>query len=142
MSDRQCHELFTAVATGPGQVDNLVFKSKGKNVATVARIYMNNGGPIEVNENNLSWFDACLPHTSEVECLIPMRACVFLPKDYRVFIVLADAVASGWTCNGVDLKPTVLKRFSNITCATCGSPAYVGFNQVECHNSSCRNYRP
>jgi hypothetical protein len=137
----------TVVATGPGWVENLEFKSKGVNTATVAQVYINNGSPIEDEKNNALYFEGSLPATSKDEYAFPMQGRIQLPKGFRVFIKLTDAVSAGWSCNEVDLpcfrnNYGVPARFSNTVCALCKAPAYLGFNQVECHNTSCRNYRP
>lgn len=92
---------FTAGSNG-GYVQRLRFRALGTNVATVARIWINNGSPTGgVNTNNTLWDEISLPATtlSETSALstyeIPLNFA--LPAGYRIFVTLGTAVAAGYT---------------------------------------------
>jgi len=90
---------FTASATG-GYVQRIRFKPLGTNVATVARVFINNGLTTATAANNTYWDDISLPSTtvSEVSAQptfeLPLN--IALPANYRIFVTLGTAVAAGY----------------------------------------------
>src|SRR5258706_14560413 len=59
--------VFTADATNGGRVSKLVFQPAGSNVATVARIFINNGGVTGPAPNNALIKDLTLPLVTNSE---------------------------------------------------------------------------
>jgi len=93
--------VFTAGSSG-GYVQRIRFRPLGTNVATVARIWINNGQPTGgVNTNNTLWDEISLAATtlSETSALstyeIPLNFA--LPAGYRIYVTLGTAVAAGYT---------------------------------------------
>lgn len=98
---------FTASATG-GYVQRIRFKPLGTNVATVARVWINNGLTTATAANNTYWDDISLPATtvSEVSAQptfeLPLN--IALPANYKIFVTLGTAVAAGYTITTIGGK--------------------------------------
>jgi hypothetical protein len=92
--------VFTASATGR-YVQRIRFKPLGTNVATVARVWINNGSSNTTAANNTYWDDISLPATtvSEVSAQptfeLPLNMA--LPAGYKIMVTLGTAVAAGYT---------------------------------------------
>ena len=92
--------VFTASDNG-GYVQRLRFRPLGTNVATVARIFINNGGATGTASNNALWDEVSLAATtlSETAALstyeVPMNFA--LPAGYRIYVTLGTAAAAGYT---------------------------------------------
>lgn len=92
--------VFTADATNGGFIQRLRFKAGGTNVATVARIYLNNGSTPGTATNNTFYGEVSLPATTAiataatVDIDYPMNFAI--PAGFRVYVGLATAVAAGW----------------------------------------------
>jgi hypothetical protein len=90
---------FTASSTG-GYVQRLRLRPLGTNVASLARIFINNGGATGTTANNILWDEITLPATtnSETSSLptyeIPLNFA--LPPTYRIFVTIATGVAAGF----------------------------------------------
>jgi|688.fasta_scaffold01642_2 hypothetical protein len=91
---------FTASATG-GYVQRIRFKPLGTNVATVARVWINDGDANAVASNNTLWDDISLPPTTNSEVSaqptfeLPLN--IALPANYKILVTLGTAVAAGYT---------------------------------------------
>jgi len=91
---------FTASNSG-GYVQRIRFKPLGTNIATVARVWINNGGVNTVAANNTYWDDISLPSTtlSEISAQptfeLPLNLA--LPAGYKILVTLGTAVAAGYT---------------------------------------------
>lgn len=91
---------FTASATGGGYVQRLRLRPLGTNVASLARIFINNGSDTGTTANNILWDEVTLPATtnSETSALptyeIPLNFA--LPPGYRIFVTIATGVAAGF----------------------------------------------
>ena len=91
---------FTADITNGGYVQRLRFKAVGTNVATVARIYLNNGSTNLTAANNTFYGEVSLPAitatntAATVDIDYPMNLA--LPPGWRIYVGIATAVASGW----------------------------------------------
>lgn len=98
--------IFTADATNGSYVQRIRFKAGGTNIATVARIYINNGSAPTTATNNVFYGEVSLPATTAiataatVEIDYPMNFA--LNPGFRLYFGLATAVAAGWvaTCIG------------------------------------------
>ena len=98
---------FTASVTG-GYVQRIRFKPLGTNVATVARVWINNGFSTATAANNTYWDDISLPATTVSEIAaqptfeLPLN--IALPANYRIFVTLGTAVAAGYTITTIGGK--------------------------------------
>ena len=98
--------VFTASVEG-GTLPALRFKALGTNVATVARIYKNNGGLPTVAANNTFIGEVGLPitaasataATSDIEYQLGLAGR--LAPNERIYVQLATLVASGWRVSPV-----------------------------------------
>lgn len=96
--------VFTAGADG-SYIDRLRFKAGGTNVATVARIYINNGSANTTATNNTFYGEVSLPATTAsntsatAEIDYPMN--IAIPGGFRIYVGLATAVAAGWVVTPV-----------------------------------------
>lgn len=94
--------IMTADATNGGNLSTIVFEPLGTNVATVARIFLNNGLTPATAANNTLIGQVGLSSTtiSEVNTnTMPPFERIFnraIPPGYRVYVCLATAVAAGW----------------------------------------------
>lgn len=100
------HQLvFTADSTNGGFVSKLHFSAKGTNVATVARIYLNNGSSAGTATNNTFYGQISLPATTAsntaatTEPEYPMG--IALPPGFRIYVGVATTVSAGWVCTAV-----------------------------------------
>ena len=100
LSSGTSYLVFTASENG-GYVQRLRFRALGSNVATVARIFINNGSATTTAINNALWDEISLALTtvSETSALstyeIPLNFA--LPSGYRIYVTLGTAVAAGYT---------------------------------------------
>lgn len=91
--------VFTASANG-SFVQRLRFKAGGTNVATVARIYLNNGAVNTTATNNEFYGEQALPATtaiattSTVDVDYPLNFAI--PAGFKIYVGLGTAVAAGW----------------------------------------------
>jgi len=92
--------VFTAGPSG-GYVQRMRFRALGTNVATVARIWINNGGTTATASNNALWDEISLAATTVSETSaqstyeVPLNFA--LPASYRLYVTLGTAVAAGYT---------------------------------------------
>jgi hypothetical protein len=97
--------VWTADATNGGFIERLRFKAGGTNVATVARIYINNGSTPGTGTNNSFYGEVALPATTAtataptIDVDYPMGFA--LKPGFRIYFGLATAVAAGWACTGI-----------------------------------------
>lgn len=106
--------LFVADATNGGRVERIRFMAEGTNVATVARIFVNNGSTNATAMNNVLVAEIALPVTTasnsaainanSSELPTPPQITAFdvtsfpivLPPGYKLMVCLGTAVASYW----------------------------------------------
>ena len=97
--------VFTAHAVEGSRVDYLKVRALGTNVATVMRVFINNGADQTVAANNGLFMERTIPATTLSETAeladnyIPLD--IALPAGYRVYVTIGTAVAAG-------LKVTVI----------------------------------
>jgi hypothetical protein len=95
--------IFTSDATNGGFVQRVRLKAIGTNVATVARIYINNGSTNGTATNNVFYGEISLPATTAattaatVDIDYPMNFA--LPAGYKLYAGLGATVASGWVAS-------------------------------------------
>ena len=91
---------FTADATNGSYIRKIRFKAAGTNVASVARIYINNGSSNGTAANNCFFGEISLPATTAVAAAAtvdidyPME--IAIPAGYKIYIGLGTAVSAGW----------------------------------------------
>lgn len=97
--------VYTADSTSGGYVRKLKFVAAGTNVATVARIYLNNGSANTTPANNKLYGQLTLPATTAsntaatIEPEYTMELA--LPAGFRIYVGVATTVASGWSVTAV-----------------------------------------
>src|SRR3954471_7717580 len=93
---------FTADATNGGFIQRLRFKanSASNNVATVARIYINNGATSATATNNSFYGEISLPATTASATAatpdVDYAMNFPLPAGFRIYVGLGTTVAGGW----------------------------------------------
>jgi hypothetical protein len=91
--------VFTADATNGGFVQKLRVKAAGTNVASVLRIFINNGITNATLANNILYDEVTLPATtlSEVAQLAPVEVPlnIPLPAGYKINVTLGTTIAAG-----------------------------------------------
>jgi hypothetical protein len=98
---------FVAGANG-AYVERIRFRAAGTNVATVARIWINNGSAFTTAANNELFDEITLPATTAVansSTLLQELALGFsIPASYRIAVGLGTTVAAGYyiTVIGMD----------------------------------------
>lgn len=96
--------IFTAGADG-AFVQKLKIRPKGTNVATVLRVFLNNGATPATATNNMLFDEVGLPATtnSEVAAIVgnelPMN--IALPAGWRIYVAIGTAVAGGYAVTAV-----------------------------------------
>jgi hypothetical protein len=92
--------VFTADATNGSYIQRLRFKAGGTNVATVARIFINNGSAATTAANNVFYGEISLPATTAIATAatveIDYTFGFAIPAGFRIYVGLATAVAAGW----------------------------------------------
>jgi hypothetical protein len=99
--------VYTAGGDG-ARVDRIKVRALGTNVATVLRIFINNGSDASVAANNVLYMEATIASTtlSEVAELADtvITLDTALPAGYKINVAIGTAVAAGLavTCEGGD----------------------------------------
>lgn len=97
--------VFTADATNGSWVEKIVFRSLGTNVATVARIFMNNGLTNATAANNTLFKEISLPATTVSETTAQadqeLIIKVALPPGYKFNVTIGTTVAAGYSVTAV-----------------------------------------
>ena len=97
--------IFTADATNGSYLQKIVVRPRGTNVASVMRLFLNNGGVNTTAASNVLVAEISLPATtnSEVAALagseLPLNIPV--PPGYRVLATLGTAVAGGYAVTAI-----------------------------------------
>lgn len=102
--------LMTAGANGT-RVDTLSLRPLGTNVASVLRIFINNGQANSTPANNSLFFEVSLPITTLTEGAAQTALFVqfdainnpqlVLPAGYKLNLALGTAVAAGWQATAI-----------------------------------------
>jgi len=86
-------------------VDRIVFRAAGTNVATVARLFINNGKTHSQASNNVLFAEITLAATTLDEATAfannEIVTDLWLPKGTRLFVILGTAVAGGYYVSAV-----------------------------------------
>lgn len=91
---------FTADATNGGFVQKIRFRAAGTNIATVARIFINNGSTNGTAGNNILFDEITLAATTLSEtsalALYELPLNIALPPGYKLNITIGTTVAAGY----------------------------------------------
>jgi ABC-type glycerol-3-phosphate transport system permease component len=87
-------------------IQRVRFKASGSTVATVARLFINNGGAISTTANNILFDEITLPATTSgstaATAVFELPFNVALPSAYRILATTATAqVNGGWYVSAV-----------------------------------------
>lgn len=99
---------FTADATEGSFVQRIRFRAAGTNIATVARVFINNGSTNATAGNNILWDEITLAATtlSEVSALstfeLPLNFA--LPAGYKLNVTVGTTVAAGYYVSVIGSK--------------------------------------
>lgn len=92
--------IFTADATNGGLIVRIRAKAAGTNVASVLRVYINNGSTNGTASNNWLYDEVTLPATTATAVAmtspIELSLGFALAATYRVYVGLGTTVAAGW----------------------------------------------
>ena len=97
--------IFTAGANG-GRVDYIRCRALGTNVATVLRVFINNGSTNATATNNALFEELTLPvttasNTADTGGDSDVALNLSLPTGYKINVVLGTAVSAGWKVTAV-----------------------------------------
>jgi hypothetical protein len=96
--------VFTAGADG-AFLQKLKIRPKGTNVATVLRVFLNNGATPTTATNNMLYDEIGLPATTNTETAaivgLELAMNLALPAGWRVYVTLGTAVAGGYSVTAV-----------------------------------------
>lgn len=99
--------IFTAGANG-SYIKKIRLRAVGTNVATVARVFLNNGSSNATIANNRFLHEISLPVTTASATLalqpIDIELNIVIPASWRVYVTVGTSVSAGWfgTCEGAD----------------------------------------
>lgn len=100
--------VFTADATNGGRIEKLKIRAAGTNVATVLRVFINNGSTNATAANNSLYAEMTIAATtlSEVAALADneLSLGLSLPAGYCINITIGTTVAAGLSVTGVGGK--------------------------------------
>lgn len=103
--------IFVADTTNGGRVERIKVRGLGTNVATVLRIFINNGGTNVTASNNTLFAELTLPATtlSEVAALVDPAVNILdfpivLPPSYRLQCTIGTTVAAGYALTAIGGK--------------------------------------
>ena len=91
---------LTANATNGSRVDFIRVRALGSNVATVMRVWINNGSTTGTAANNTLFFERTLAATTvsqiaeQPDVILPIN--VSLPAGYKIYYTFGTAVAAGF----------------------------------------------
>lgn len=97
--------VWTADATNGGKLEKLRIRPIGTNIATVMRVWLNNGSVTGTAANNTLYDEITCPATTVSQVAaqqtleIPMNMGLNLA--FRVYVTLGTAVAAGFDVTGV-----------------------------------------
>lgn len=97
--------IFTADAANGSRNDTIKCRPLGTNVASVLRLFLNNGSTNATPANNSLYMERSLPATTlseiseQADIEIPIN--LVLPPGYKVNATLGTTVAAGWQITGV-----------------------------------------
>ena len=100
--------VWTSDATEGGKIEKVKVRHAGTNVATVLRLFINNGATNATATNNTLYAEKTIAANtlSEVaealDCEVPLN--LVLPATYRIYATIGTTVAAGLHLTGVGGK--------------------------------------
>ena len=97
--------IFTGKAVDGSRLDFIKVRALGTNVATVIRIWINNGSATGTAANNTLYLERTLSATSvsqtaeQPDIILPLN--ISLPAGYRIYATFGTAVAAGFHLTAV-----------------------------------------
>ncbi len=97
--------IFTGKAVDGSRLDFIKVRSLGTNVATVIRVWINNGSATGTAANNALYLERTLSATTVsqtaelADIILPLN--ISLPAGYRVYATFGTAVAAGFHLTAV-----------------------------------------
>jgi hypothetical protein len=95
------YHVFTADSTSGGYVQRIRFRPLGSNIATVARVWINNGNsPTGATANNVLWDEVSLAASTQsntsalANTELPLNFA--LPPAYKLYVTLGTGVTAGY----------------------------------------------
>ena len=100
--------VFTADATNGSRVDSIIVRPKGTNVASVLRVFINNGSDNATATNNTLYTERTLPastlsEVAELSGLI-LTMNLVLPAGYKLNCTIGTTIAAGVAVTAVGGK--------------------------------------
>lgn len=99
---------WTADATNGGFIAKLRLKATGSNVATVLRVYINNGGVNTSAANNSFFGEISLPlvtaSATQGTIEVDYQMNIAIDPGFRIYVGLGTTVAAGWVVIGIGGK--------------------------------------
>lgn len=96
--------FFTAGATNGSKVERVFFQHLGTNVATVIRVFINNGSSSTVAANNFLVYEVALAAWTASQIASSTSAVwyanLILPAGYKLNVTTGTAIASGVMVTG------------------------------------------
>ncbi len=97
--------VFTAHATNGSRLDYLRVRALGSNVATVLRVFINNGASAATATNNALFTEVTIAATtlSQVAALAEttIQLDLSLPATYRVYVTIGTTVSAGFVASAI-----------------------------------------
>lgn len=97
--------VFTADATNGGYIQKLRIKPLGSNIATVMRIWINNGSTTGTAANNTLFDEVSLALSSasptSALALYELPLNFALPPGYKIYVTLGTSVATGFDVTAI-----------------------------------------
>ena len=94
------YHVFSADTTNGGYVQRIRFRPLGSNAATVARVWINNGGDTTTASNNTLWDEIAIPLTSvsqtAAQATFELPLNFPLPPNYKLYVTLGTVVVAGF----------------------------------------------
>src|SRR6266568_4806657 len=94
------YTVFTADATNGGYVRSIMAKAAGTNIASVLRVFVNNGSASSTAANNSLIGEISLPATTAATAAatqnIEYPINFALPAGFKINVTLGTSVAAGW----------------------------------------------
>lgn len=97
--------IFTADATNGGYIQKLRIRPLGTNVATVLRVWINNGSTIATASNNILYDEVsmAISTVSQTSALalyeLPLNFA--LPLGYKIYVTLGTTVVAGFDVTAI-----------------------------------------
>ncbi len=100
--------VFTADGTNGGFLQKLRIRALGSNVATVLRVFINNGSTNATVANNTLYDEITLPATTLIETAalnpVELQMNTALPAGYKINVTLGTTISAGVMVTGVGGK--------------------------------------